>query len=126
MTCGSDQAAVVSETDATVTERLLDAGARLVGKANMDAFAFGPSGEFSDYGTVMNPLNADRVPGGSSAGSGAAIAADTADPRSVRTPAAQFGSRRHVAGWWEQNRLTGWYPGTASSPLHRRWTLSVH
>jgi len=90
MTCGSDQAAVVSETDATVTERLLDAGARLVGKANMDAFAFGPSGEFSDYGTVMNPLNADRVPGGSSAGSGAAIAADTADPRSVRTPAAQF------------------------------------
>jgi len=37
--------------------------------------------------------------------------------RSVRTPAAQFGSRRHVAGWWEQNRLTGWYPGTASSPF---------
>jgi len=98
MTCGSDRAAVVSETDATVTKRLLDAGARLVGKANMDAFAFGPSGEFSDYGTVMNPLNADRVPGGSSAGSGIAIAADTADLAlgtdtggSVRIPAACCG-----------------------------------
>lgn len=98
MTCGSKQAAVVSETDATVTTRLLDAGARLVGKANMDAFAFGPSGEFSDYGTVMNPLNADRVPGGSSSGSGAAIAANTADLAlgtdtggSVRIPAACCG-----------------------------------
>lgn len=98
MTCGSDQAAVVSETDAAVTERLLDAGARLVGKANMDAFAFGPSGEFSDYGTVTNPIDADRVPGGSSAGSGAAIAAETADLAlgtdtggSVRIPAACCG-----------------------------------
>lgn len=98
MTCGSNQAAVVSETDATVTERLLAAGARLVGKTNMDAFAFGPSGEFSDHGTVMNPLAADRVPGGSSSGSGAAIAADTADLAlgtdtggSVRIPAACCG-----------------------------------
>ncbi|MDR9431041.1 MAG: amidase [Natronomonas sp.] len=98
MTCGSDQAAVVSETDAAVTERLLDHGARLVGKANMDAFAFGPSGEFSDYGTVTNPLDADRVPGGSSAGSGAAIAAGTADLAlgtdtggSIRIPAACCG-----------------------------------
>lgn len=98
MTCGSDQAAVVSETDATVTERLLDDGARLVGKANMDAFAFGPSGEFSDYGTVTNPLDTDRVPGGSSSGSGAAIAAGTADLAlgtdtggSIRIPAACCG-----------------------------------
>lgn len=98
MTCGSDQAAVISETDAAVTERLLDAGAQVVGKANMDAFAFGPSGEFSDYGTVENPLDADRVPGGSSAGSGAAVAAETADLAlgtdtggSVRIPAACCG-----------------------------------
>lgn len=98
MTCGSTQAAVVSETDAAVTERLLDAGAQVIGKANMDAFAFGPSGEFSDYGTVMNPISADRVPGGSSAGSGATIAAGTADLAlgtdtggSVRIPAACCG-----------------------------------
>lgn len=95
MTCGSDRAAVVPEADAAVTERLLAAGARLVGKANMDAFGFGPSGEFSDYGTVQNPIAADRVPGGSSSGSGAAVASGTADLAlgtdtggSVRIPAA--------------------------------------
>ena len=98
LTCGSDRAAIVPESDAVVTERLLDAGGQLVGKANMDAFAFGPSGEFSDYGTVTNPIAADRVPGGSSSGSGAAVAAGTVDLAlgtdtggSIRIPAACCG-----------------------------------
>ncbi|WP_280537567.1 amidase family protein [Halopenitus sp. POP-27] len=98
MTCGSDRVAVTPETDAAVTERLLAAGASVVGKANMDAFAFGPSGEFSDYGPVENPTATDRVPGGSSSGSGAAVAAGTVDVAlgtdtggSVRIPAACCG-----------------------------------
>lgn len=98
MTCGSERVAVVSETDAVVTTRLLEAGAQLVGKANMDAFALGPSGEFSDHGTVQNPTASDRVPGGSSSGSGAAVAAETVDVAlgtdtggSIRIPAACCG-----------------------------------
>lgn len=98
LTCGSDRVAVTPETDAAVTERLLDAGAVVVGKTNMDAFAFGPSGEFSDYGPVANPRAAGRVPGGSSSGSGAAVAAGAVDVAlgsdtggSVRIPAACCG-----------------------------------
>ena len=98
LTCGSNRVAVTPETDATVTERLLGAGATLVGKTNMDAFAFGPSGEFSDYGPVENPIAPDRVPGGSSSGSGAAVAAGVVDVAlgsdtggSIRIPAACCG-----------------------------------
>jgi aspartyl-tRNA(Asn)/glutamyl-tRNA(Gln) amidotransferase subunit A len=79
LTCGSKLVAVVPEIDATVVSRLLDAGAPLVGKANMDAFAFGPSGEFSDYDPVEKPTYPDRVPGGSSSGSGAAVASGAVD-----------------------------------------------
>ena len=66
----------VPQYNSTVYQRLKDAGAVLLGKTNLDAWAHGSSTETSDYGPTKNPWNLNHLPGGSSGGSAAAVAAD--------------------------------------------------
>lgn len=82
--------------NATVTQKLIDAGITLLGKTNMDAWAHGSSTETSDYGVTKNPWNTERLPGGSSGGAAASVAAGTS---LVGIGSETAGSIRQPAAW---------------------------
>ncbi|WP_435143457.1 amidase [Halobaculum sp. P14] len=96
---GTASLAVEADRDATVVERIRASGADLVGTTRMDPFALGVTGESGDGGRTVNPAAVDAIPGGSSAGSAAAVAGGLVDAAlgtdtagSVRVPASFCGA----------------------------------
>jgi len=99
MPCSAGSVALssfVPEIDATIVGRVLDAGATVLGKQNMDAFAMGDAGELQDFGPALNPRDEDHLAGGSSSGSAAAVAAGDCD---AALGTDQAGSVRNPAAW---------------------------
>ena len=97
MTCSSRLVeGFTPDVDATVVERLLDAGATIVGKLNMDDFALFPTSETSVFGCCRNPRNPEYSAGGSSGGCGAAVASGDVD---IALGVDQGGSARVPAAW---------------------------
>jgi len=97
MTCGSPLLqGYVPPSDATVVRRLAEAGARVVGKTNMDEFAMGGSASTMRFRTARNPNDPSRHPGGSSSGSGVAVAEGSVD---VALGSDSGGSVRFPAAW---------------------------
>lgn len=91
--------AFVPPYDSTVTKKLKQAGGNIIGKTNLDAWAHGSSTETSQYGRTLNPRNPEHLPGGSSGGSAAAVAADmciaaigSETAGSIRQPSAWCGT----------------------------------
>lgn len=89
----------IAQYTSTVVQKLLDAGAIVIGKTNMDAWAHGSSTETSDYGSTKNPWNPKHLPGGSSGGSAASVASDevitsigSETAGSIRQPSAWCGT----------------------------------
>ncbi|MEH6688566.1 MAG: Asp-tRNA(Asn)/Glu-tRNA(Gln) amidotransferase subunit GatA [Halopseudomonas sabulinigri] len=94
----------IAPYESTVTQRFIDAGAVTLGKTNLDEFAMGSSTESSFYGPTRNPWDTERVPGGSSGGSAAAVAARLC---AAATGTDTGGSIRQPAGF---TALTGLKP----------------
>lgn len=110
--------------NAEVIDRLEQAGLVIIGKTNMDEFAMGSTTETSAYGVTRNPWDLEHVPGGSSGGSCAAVAAGKLTWHLAPILAVPSVSQVPTAVLPESNRPMVQYPVTDWLPTHPLWTRS--